>query len=114
MSQMTSDQFDYILMNAVSGELQCERDRLGCTREDLVMKMARPMPVATLRSYERGRRLIPLPRLVEICQALNVSPWDILQRALTKADVAVPPPTILVRVKVVLDPADLADPQVSR
>lgn len=104
------DDFDDKVSHAIGNALRDARNSLGLTRSALVALLKRTMPVTTLACYEQGVRPCPIPRLVEICQALNVSPAELLTRALREAGIDVPEsasgtPTIVITVTARLNQA---------
>lgn len=86
---MTDDDFaedviDNAIVRAVGEELRRVRMAAGWSRPELVKHMATRMPVNTYACYEQGIRQCPIPRLVEICQALGVDMPELLHRALQR------------------------------
>lgn len=57
---------------AIGDELRRVRDDLGWTRGMVVDRMSSDISVQTLANYEYGLRPCTVPRLVEICEALDV------------------------------------------
>ena len=74
-------------MRAVGAEIRRVRDHLGWTRGQTVDRMSSTINIQTLANYEYGIRPCTLPRLVEICHALEVSAGDIVSLALQRAEV---------------------------
>ena len=78
---------DDVIMRAVGAEIRRVRDHLGWTRATVVDRMSSTINIQTLANYEYGIRPCTLPRLVEICHALEVSAGDIVGLALQRAEI---------------------------
>ena len=77
---------DQAIIQAVGDELRRARNSAGWTRPDLVKRLKPRIPVNTYACYEQGIRPCPIPRLVQICQALGVSAADLLSLALQRLE----------------------------
>lgn len=67
---------------AVGAALQRARLSRGWLRPELVKRVPFALPVATYASYESGLRACSLARLIQICEILEVDPFDLLRSAL--------------------------------
>jgi transcriptional regulator with XRE-family HTH domain len=76
--QSATDDIDQAIVRAVGEELRRARASAGWSRPDLVKRMRTQVPVNTYACYEQGIRQCSIPRLYEICQALEVSVPDLL------------------------------------
>ena len=61
-------------------EIRILRKRRGWTRKDLNDRLHRDISLQTLATYELGTRQISVVRLVEICDALDELPHELLAR----------------------------------
>lgn len=77
-----ADVTDQEITHAIGGELRRARQSIGWSRPELISHMKTRMPVNTYACYEQGIRPCSIPRLVEICQALETDAADLLGRAL--------------------------------
>jgi len=88
MVSITHDRVaDDVVMRAVGAEIRRVRDHLGWTRAMVVDRMSPTINIQTLANYEYGIRPCTIPRLVEICHALEVSAGDVVGLALQRAEV---------------------------
>lgn len=65
--------------NAVAGELRAQRARVKITFDQLTERTG--MAKTTVLNYLNGRRDIPIPAFIALCEALSVSPGDIFDAA---------------------------------
>lgn len=72
---------------AIGEELRRVRDDLGWTRGTVVERMSSDISVQTLANYEYGIRPCTLPRLVEICEALDVPTPALVALALQRISI---------------------------
>lgn len=70
------------ITRAVGDELKRARRSRGLSRPELIRRLAEAMPVNTLACYEQGIRPCSIPRLVELCEAMDMDPCDLLGAAL--------------------------------
>jgi transcriptional regulator with XRE-family HTH domain len=61
-------------------ELRNARRERGWTRKQLQQRLSSGISLQTLATYELGTRQCSVVRLAELCQALGVSPHDLLAR----------------------------------
>ena len=64
---------------AVAAELRAERARVGTSYDELVRLSG--LAKSSVQRYLSGKRDIPLPALLDLCRALNISPRVIFDRA---------------------------------
>ncbi len=83
--QQTADD-DQALVRAIGRELQRARVSVGWSRPELVSRMRSQVPVNTYACYEQGIRQCSIPRLYEICQALDVDVLELLALALQRVE----------------------------
>lgn len=85
-SDQTIAETDQAIIQAIGDELRRARNSAGWTRPDLVNRLKPRIPVNTYACYEQGIRPCPIPRLVQICQALGVSAASLLSLALQRLE----------------------------
>ena len=78
-----------LLLREVARELKRVREARGWTRENFVDHLPSGISWRTLLSYENLDRDLSLPRFLELCVALRVSPLDVLVAAEEACDVGV-------------------------
>jgi transcriptional regulator with XRE-family HTH domain len=100
------DATDRQITRALGDELRRVRDGQGLTRADVAHRMATPISIQTLSNYEHGIRQCPIPRLVEICEALQVPVTDLLALALQRARIGLYSRDIQVDLNAVAEDAD--------
>ena len=61
-------------------ELRMLRKQRGWTRKELNRRLQSDISLQTLATYELGTRQCSVVRLVEICLALGVPPYELLER----------------------------------
>ena len=69
--QAIVDDIDRAIVRAIGEELRRARMSEGWSRPELIKRMKTRIPVNTYAGYEQGIRQCSIPRLVEICQALD-------------------------------------------
>jgi transcriptional regulator with XRE-family HTH domain len=69
--QAVVDDTDQAIVRAIGEELRRARMSAGWSRPELIKRMKTRIPVNTYACYEQGIRQCSIPRLVEICQALD-------------------------------------------
>lgn len=72
---------------AIGDELRRVRDDLGWTRSMVIERMSSDISVQALANYEHGLRPCTLPRLVELCEALEVPTPALVALALQRISV---------------------------
>lgn len=103
MGAPQDDQFDAAIARAIGAELQYARKRIPWTRSELISRLPSEIHVQTLAAYERGIRQLTVVRFVEICQALGVSPPEILTWALQRAGIDLPISGVQVDLRTILN-----------
>jgi transcriptional regulator with XRE-family HTH domain len=83
-SDATSTVTERAVNCAIGDELRRVRDGRGWTRGKVVELMSSDISVQTLANYESGIRPCTLPRLVDICEALEVSTPALVALALQR------------------------------
>jgi transcriptional regulator with XRE-family HTH domain len=74
-------ELDVVTYQRVLGdEIRTLRKRRGWTRKNLNDRLQRDISLQTLATYELGTRQISVVRLVEICDALDELPHELLAR----------------------------------
>ena len=81
-----ADNADQAIIQAIGAELRRARGQVGWSRPELVKRMKTRVPVNTYACYEQGIRQCSIPRLVEICQALDVNVSELLSLALQRLE----------------------------
>jgi transcriptional regulator with XRE-family HTH domain len=79
---------DQTFLRALGVELRRARTQVGWSTEELARRVYSDVKSRTLVTYEQGTRQCTVPRLVDICQALNVSAPALLLRAMRRAAIA--------------------------
>lgn len=77
---------DDAIVRAIGQELRRARTTAGWSRPELVSRMRSQVPVNTYACYEQGIRQCSIPRLYEICQALDVSVMELIGLALQRME----------------------------
>ncbi|KAA2261261.1 helix-turn-helix transcriptional regulator [Solihabitans fulvus] len=72
-------------------ELRTLRKQRGWTRKELNRRLQSGISLQTLATYELGTRQCSVIRLVEICHALDVPAYEVLQRVHEKVFTDPPP-----------------------
>lgn len=84
MSDLADFPDDKVITDTVADEMRRVREARGWSRPTLLQRLKRPMPVNTYATYEQGIRVPPMSRLVELCEALEVRPSDLISLALQR------------------------------
>lgn len=92
---------------AIGDELRRVRDGRGWTRGMVVDRMSSEISVQTLANYEYGSRPCTLPRLVEICEALDVSTPSLVALALQRIAVEPDANNVHVDLRAVVEDEDV-------
>lgn len=95
---------------AIGDELRRVRDDLGWTRGMVIDRMASDISVQALANYEYGLRPCTLPRLVEICEALDVPTPTLVALALQRISVEPDADSLQIDLKAVIATEDSAYP----
>jgi transcriptional regulator with XRE-family HTH domain len=81
------DATDQAIVRAIGEELRRARGSAGWSRPELIKRMKTPVPVNTYACYEQGIRACSIPRLVEICQAMDISVSELVGLALQRLEI---------------------------
>lgn len=84
--QVIVDDSEQAIIRAVGEELRRARTSAGWSRPELVKRMKKRVPVNTYACYEQGIRQCSIPRLIEICQVLEVSALELLGLAFQRLE----------------------------
>ncbi|WP_067532129.1 helix-turn-helix domain-containing protein [Nocardia crassostreae] len=76
---------------AVGGELRAARARRDLTRPQLAILSG--VAISTIQRFENGERSPDMHQLFALCQALEVSPLEIMDRAVKLVDAGEPETT---------------------
>jgi transcriptional regulator with XRE-family HTH domain len=84
IDQAIANDIDRAIIRAIGDELRRARTSAGWSRPELIKRMKTQIPVNTYACYEQGIRQCSIPRLIEICRALEVGPPDLIGLALQR------------------------------
>jgi transcriptional regulator with XRE-family HTH domain len=102
-NQVTADEVDHLIVRAIGEELRRARTSAGWSRPDLVKRMKSQVPVNTYACYEQGIRQCSIPRLFEICQALDVNVLDLLGLAFQRLELGLDKSGVRIDLKKIID-----------
>lgn len=83
MTQAVETQREFLAF--LGAELRQARLLRGWTQRDLISRLPWAASVQTVASYERGTRHMPVARFVDVANALDQPPADLLTRAWKRA-----------------------------
>jgi hypothetical protein len=98
---------------ALGEGLRRRRETKGWSRAELVERMPSGITHRTLISYEDGARHLTVPRLLELCDCLDIPAPQLLAQALRSARVVWLPTTRLVDIVALVNHGDAAFQQVA-
>jgi transcriptional regulator with XRE-family HTH domain len=87
MDVVHDEVIDRAITRTLGEELRRARENTGLSQAELVDRMPSELHPKTLASYEQGARQCTVVRFCEIARALDVSPMDLLARALLRTEV---------------------------
>jgi transcriptional regulator with XRE-family HTH domain len=102
-NQVTADDIDHLIIRAIGEELRRARTSAGWSRPDLVKHIKSPVPVSTYGCYEQGTRQCSIPRLFEICQAMDVNLLDLLGLAFQRLELGLDKSGIRMDLRKIID-----------
>lgn len=86
MDVVHDEVIDRVIARTLGDELRRAREDAGLSQGELADRMPSDLHPKTLASYEQGARQCTVVRFCEIARALNVSPMDLLARALLRTE----------------------------
>ncbi len=101
--QVVADDVDHLIIRAIGEELRRARTSAGWSRPDLVKRMKSQVPVNTYACYEQGIRQCSIPRLFEICQALEVDVLDLLGLAFQRLEIGLDKSGVRIDLRKIID-----------
>lgn len=101
--QVIADDVDHLIIQAIGEELRRARASAGWSRPDLVKRMKSQVPVNTYACYEQGIRQCSIPRLFEICQALDVNILDLLGLAFQRLELGLDKSGVRIDLRKIID-----------
>jgi DNA-binding CsgD family transcriptional regulator/transcriptional regulator with XRE-family HTH domain len=107
MDKIDQNSLDKAVSVALGKELRGCREQRGWSRLDMVSMLPSGIGDRTLLAYEYGTRVFGMPRFVELCRALGVTPAEILERALQAAKVALESVALRVDLNVLIKSRDV-------
>ena len=87
MDVVHDEVIDRVTTRALGEELRRAREQVGLSQADLAARLPSDPHAKTLASYEQGVRQCTVVRLCELARALDVSPIDLLARALLRTEI---------------------------